>query len=610
MTFQTFHSPNATRVTWFSAMIRAIAVCAAATLLVSQTTGGPPLVPRPLGDAHCSDSNTRYDVVVIGAGLAGLTAAKELRRLGHSVLILEANDRIGGRAYTADIAGVPIDYGGAWLHGVPTNPLVPLADALGFTRKRTEFDVPFYIDDRISSKAERRRFEEASEEYEAALENAAAAAEYQHSTTQMFCSATAKIGESQDAARPELVDDLCRQLNRTVPDQALARRLCAAAGLVKNSAMAESACRTETPRIRVTPDDGVTYLPARSEFHDVLAMLAANAGPLESATELRKGSAYDAAHFEASDDDLIAQGFGRFVQKIGEGLPVCLNSRVSDVQYGETIGAEIRAGGRVYRAKYALVTVSTGVLRAKRIAFHPPLPEWKQTAIDHLQMGNLQKVIVPFSRDVFPKIPNSSWVVYQGNIFPLEPGKGEPPASSSIAGSSVAGKRGVMAFVLKPLGKTMAIGFFGGDQAKAFEERCAQQASGSGARLSCDEPAIETARKALVNMFKQPVNEAIQSNQIHVTRWSLDETSLGAYSVPEPGYWDMRETLRKPVGEPGMDEDAEGPKHLYFAGEATSRAIYNGSFPGAYETGMQAAREIHTAILESRARTLHRPSKK
>jgi monoamine oxidase len=605
MTFQEAHSQR--HICWLSVMTRALAVLMAATFLWGQGQGGGGLagIPRSLGGAQCGDSNTRYDVVIVGAGLAGLTAAKELLRLKHTVLILEANDRIGGRAYTADIAGVPIDYGGAWLHGVPTNPLAPLADAMGFTRERTEFDVPFYVDERLSTKAERRRFDQASEEYETALEHAAAALEYQRSTAQMFCSATARIGESKPAAREELVDDLCQQLHRTVTDQALADRLCASAGRVRSSAMAENACRTETPRIRVTPDDGVTYLPTRSEFSSVLPLLKANAGPLESATELHKGSAYDASQFEASDDDLIAQGFGRFVQKIGEGLPVCLNSRVSDVYYGEPGGAEVRAGGHVYRAKYALVTVSVGVLRAKRIAFHPPLPEWKQAAIDHLQMGNLQKVIIPFSRDVFPTIPPSSWVVYEGNVFPPDAPKGQPPASAATPG-----KRGVMAFVIKPLGKKMAIGFFGGDQAKAFEAGCAAEASSSGPRRSCDEPAIETARRALVNMFKKPVDDAMQSDQIHVTRWSLDETSLGAYSVPEPGFWDMRETLRKPVGEPGADEDAEGPKHLYFAGEATSRAIYNGSFPGAYETGMQAAREIHTAILESTPRRLYRPSQK
>lgn len=73
--------------------------------------------------ADCTSYNwnnavRRYDVIVIGAGIAGISATRELQHLGHTVLVLEANNRIGGRAYVGYIGDdkVPIDYGGAWLH--------------------------------------------------------------------------------------------------------------------------------------------------------------------------------------------------------------------------------------------------------------------------------------------------------------------------------------------------------------------------------------------------------------------------------------------------------------------------------------------------------------
>jgi len=64
------------------------------------------------------------DAVVIGAGLAGLTAARELEAAGASVLLVEANDRVGGRTITRRVGGVPVEMGGQWIGrgyaGVPT----------------------------------------------------------------------------------------------------------------------------------------------------------------------------------------------------------------------------------------------------------------------------------------------------------------------------------------------------------------------------------------------------------------------------------------------------------------------------------------------------------
>jgi monoamine oxidase len=57
-----------------------------------------------------------HDVIVVGGGFAGVTAARGVALRGRSVLLLEARDRLGGRTWSADWDGIPIEYGGAWVH--------------------------------------------------------------------------------------------------------------------------------------------------------------------------------------------------------------------------------------------------------------------------------------------------------------------------------------------------------------------------------------------------------------------------------------------------------------------------------------------------------------
>ncbi len=68
-------------------------------------------------------------VAIIGAGVAGLTAAHALTRCGFSVTVLEAADRIGGRVNTSDAIGQPTDLGASWIHGGRANPLAALLTA-------------------------------------------------------------------------------------------------------------------------------------------------------------------------------------------------------------------------------------------------------------------------------------------------------------------------------------------------------------------------------------------------------------------------------------------------------------------------------------------------
>ena len=75
-------------------------------------------------DAKPSSSNSEfdYDVVVIGGGYAGVTAARDAKKNGQSVLVLEARNRLGGRTFASELDGDPVELGGLWVHN--TQPFV------------------------------------------------------------------------------------------------------------------------------------------------------------------------------------------------------------------------------------------------------------------------------------------------------------------------------------------------------------------------------------------------------------------------------------------------------------------------------------------------------
>jgi monoamine oxidase len=78
-------------------------------------------------------TSSSVDLVIVGAGAAGLAAARTARRLGLSIVVFEAMDRIGGRAFTSvEPFGEPWDEGCHWLHSANVNPFRLLAEEYGF----------------------------------------------------------------------------------------------------------------------------------------------------------------------------------------------------------------------------------------------------------------------------------------------------------------------------------------------------------------------------------------------------------------------------------------------------------------------------------------------
>lgn len=137
------------------------------TLLMSLLAGAAPNFA-----AGALPSNP--DVVIIGAGAAGIAAARALIASGFDVVVIEAAERIGGRAFTESaIFGAPFDHGCSWLQGPTGLPHVPLAREIGFTlHDHSAARDAFFVEGRRATATERRARDRAYERLTAALDDA------------------------------------------------------------------------------------------------------------------------------------------------------------------------------------------------------------------------------------------------------------------------------------------------------------------------------------------------------------------------------------------------------------------------------------------------------
>jgi monoamine oxidase len=467
-----------------------IGLLAIATACASQPAGRPGVPP-----AAREVAPQRYDVIIVGAGMAGLTAGKTLKHAGRSFVILEATDRIGGRGHTDSTTfSAPIDLGGAWIHGVTTNPLTPIITGSGYATQETDVDAAnhLFFDDRFASPRERERFERITEAFETSLEE----------------------------ADPGVDDATSNHLPQEEPEA------------------------------------GPGPAPEEPTFEELRELVELNAGPLESAVELEESSSVDAGAFLAGEDVLIRQGYGTFVEEYGrEVLPeVRLSSPVTRITREADGGVTVETKqGERFAGRMALVTVSTGVLASGKIRFEPELPADKMAAIRGLPMGLLNKVILEFSTDdVFPRqdgvMIENAWLLYGGDL--------DHPDDD-------------MAFVLRPMGTPIAIGFFGGDKAWQLEKLPDHG----------EERMIQLALAAMSDMCNCDAGGALVKSR--TTAWGANEWTLGAYSAALPGRAKMRQKLAEPI-----------EHQLYFAGEACDYPTYNGSFAAAYNSALKSSYQM------------------
>ena len=281
---------------------------------------------------------SRLDTIVVGGGVAGLTAARLLAAAGQRVAVLEARDRIGGRTHT-DRSGLATDLGASWIHGIDDNPLHAAAQAFGMPM--VEFSVGSYQPDgrpiayygpegaRLSDE-ETARFAADVHAFDEALASTIAGSE---------------LGTSYEA----------------VVEQTLA-----SAGWSEE----------RTQRVR-------EFLRHRTEEQYGVWIGELDAHGLDD----------DQVD---GDEVVFPEGYDRLATCLADGLDVRLEHVVSRVRW-HADGVVVSCGTEALAADRAIVTVPIGVLRSGDLVIDPPLPEPLAGAVGRLEMNAFEKVFLTFS---------------------------------------------------------------------------------------------------------------------------------------------------------------------------------------------------------------------
>lgn len=278
-------------------------------------------------------------VVVIGAGLAGLAAAKELQVQGHEVLVVEARDRIGGRVWTSkQWKDLPLDLGASWIHGVKGNPLTGLADEIKAQRLVTSYDRAATYN--TSGKRLTDQDEERLDQLRSRLYKAIERAQRQ----------------DDDVSLRQAIEPIVR-------------------GFAKDS---------EERRFA----DFVLSSEIEQEYSGSASKLSAHW--------------FDEADTFGGDDALFAGGFSTIPEFLAEGLNIQLGQIVREVRWGNPPASVITKDSE-FEADCVLVTLPLGVLQAATVTFTPDLSGGKREAIRNLGMGVLNKCYLLFSEPFWPK---------------------------------------------------------------------------------------------------------------------------------------------------------------------------------------------------------------
>lgn len=298
-----------------------------------------------------SPAMNQTQVLIIGAGIAGLAAARELKAKGISATILEGRPRIGGRVYSdRSLNNLPLDIGASWIHGIDNNPIYKLAQSGNIKTLETNYEeIELYSNGKFLSDRGQEKIDQRLED---------------------ILKETRKIRKQ-----------------RTAQNQA------------------DISLRTALEEVILKGDRQLSAQQLRELDYAINTSIEHEyAGDVNNLSLYYWDQDWDQNSEIDGKDVLFPGGYSQIIDLVAKDLLVDIkfNQIVKKIIYNNQ-GVVVTTNQGNFSAEKVIITLPLGVLKKGSVEFSPQLPEPKVNAINRLGMGVLNKLYLRFPQVFWDK---------------------------------------------------------------------------------------------------------------------------------------------------------------------------------------------------------------
>ena len=297
--------------------------------------------------------NKALNVLIIGAGAAGLAAGRKLKQAGINTVLLEGRDRVGGRVWTDyEMAAHPVELGGEWVLGDKAISCSLLSEFGLHRLGETKFDqYSAYINDQLLDSPAFCALEHARDIF-------------------TFEGVGNAIGAWQDTGRTD------GSLSEVLDEIGMEAEMLA---LYRN---------------RIALD-----FTAEADQLGVHGMAEAD------------DASYGDGYFR------VEEGYDQLLKKLAEGQDIRLNTAVNHIAWKDSGVTVHTRAGEIFAADRVIITLPLAVLQAGDVSFEPALPTDKLTAISGLGCGKVTKIIFKFKQKFWPDGMPGIWTTMNTQVW-------------------------------------------------------------------------------------------------------------------------------------------------------------------------------------------------